>query len=161
MNFKRLSITALQVVGLGLMPTAALAENKTDTTTFNGTVPGVCTLGGSQNQTVTLTYSSSGGGTFTGRSDNLTITCNYVAQFTLGAVNANSSNPSTTSNTASIFAGDSTSAIVTSGSSASSQTSLGNTKNQAFNAQIGLTATGASEIGDYSYTVLLTVLSAS
>ena len=161
MNFKRLSISALQIVGLGLMPSAALASNKTDTTTFNGTVPGVCTLGGAQNQTVTLTYSSANSGTFTGRSNNLTITCNYVAQFTLGAVTANGGNPSTTSNTAAIYAGDSSSAIVTSGSSASAQTSLGNTKNQAFNAQIGLTATGASEIGDYSYTVLLTVLSAS
>ena len=161
MNFKRISITALQIVGLGLMPSAALAENKTDTTTFTGTVPGVCTLGGAQNQTVTLEYSSSGGGTFTGRSSNLSITCNYVAQFTLGAVTPGGGNPSATSNTAAIYAGDSTSAIVTSGSSASAQTSLGNTKNSAFNAQIGLTATGASEIGDYSYTVLLTVLSAS
>ena len=108
-----------------------------------------------------MTYSSSGGGTFTGRSSNLSITCNYVAQFTLGAVTPGGNNPSATSNTAAIYAGDSTSAIVTSGSSASAQTSLGNTKNSAFNAQIGLTATGAANTGDYSYTVLLTVLSAS
>ena len=161
MNLKRLSITALQVMGLGLLPAAALAENITDTTTFTGTVPGSCTYSGSQDQTVAMDYSSSGGGTFTGRSANLTVNCNYVATFTLGAVTAGGSNPAETSNTASIYAGDSSSAIVTSGASASAQTSLGNTANQPFNVQIGLSATGASAVGSYSYTVVLTTLSAS
>ena len=160
MNFKRLSITALQVVGLGLMPSAALANNVTDTTTFNGVVPGVCTFGdGTTGQTVTLSYDTANNGTFTGRSENITINCNYVASFTLGAVTASNSNPSSTTNTASIFNGTGTSAIVTSGGSASGQTSLGNTANQTFNAQIGLSATGASGVGNYSYTVVLTVLS--
>ena len=104
MNFKRLSITALQVMGLGFLPSAALAENITDTTTFTGTVPGSCTYSGSQDQTVAMDYSSSGGGTFTGRSANLTVNCNYVATFTLGAVTAGGSNPAETSNTASIYA---------------------------------------------------------
>ena len=160
MNFKRLSISALQIVGLGLLPSAALANNITDTTTFTGVVPGVCTFGnGTTEQTVTLSYDTANNGTFTGRSSNLSITCNYVATFTLGAVTPGGGNPSATSNTAAIYAGDGTSAIVTSGNSASSQTSLGNTKNQAFNAQIGLTATGAANTGAYSYTVVLTVLS--
>ena len=159
MNFKRLGITALQVVGLGLLPSAALAENITDTTTFTGVVPGVCTFGSGTSQTVTLSYSTSNSGTFTGRSGNIAIDCNYVANFTLGAVQANSGNPSETSNTASIFNGTGTSAIATSGGSASAQTSLANTANQTFNAQIGLTATGASGVGNYSYTVVLTVLS--
>ena len=159
MKFKRLGITALQVVGLGLLPSAALAENITDTTTFTGVVPGVCTFGSGTSQTVTLEYGTSNGGTFTGRSGNIAIDCNYVANFTLGAVTANGANPSQTSNTASIFNGTGTSAIVTSGGSASAQTSLGNTANQTFNAQIGLTATGASGVGTYSYTVVLTVLS--
>ena len=159
MKFKRLGITALQVVGLGLLPSAALAENITDTTTFTGVVPGVCTFGSGTSQTVTLEYGTSNGGTFTGRSGNIAIDCNYVATFTLGAVTANGANPSETSNTASIFNGAGTSAIVTSGGSASAQTSLGNTANQTFNAQIGLEATGASGVGNYSYTVVLTVLS--
>ena len=159
MKFKRLGITALQVVGLGLLPSAALADNITDTTTFTGVVPGVCTFGSGTSQTVSLSYATDNNGTFTGRSSNIAINCNYVANFTLGAVEANSNNPSTTSNTASIFNGTATSAIVTSGGSASAQTSLGNTANQTFNAQIGLSATGASGVGNYSYTVLLTVLS--
>ena len=160
MNFKRLSITALQVMGLGLMPSAALANNITDTTTFTGTVPGVCTYSGNQDQTVAMEYSSNASGTFTGRSANLTVNCNYVATFTLGAVTAGSSNPAETSNTASIYPGDSSTAIVQSGNSASAQTSLGNTANQPFNVQIGLAATGASAVGAYSYTVVLTTLSA-
>ena len=159
MKFKRLGITALQVVGLGLLPSAALADNITDTTTFTGVVPGVCTFGSGTSQTVSLSYATDNNGTFTGRSSNIAINCNYVANFTLGAVEANSNNPSNTSNTASIFNGTGTSAIVTSGGSASAQTSLGNTANQTFNAQIGLSATGASGVGSYSYTVLLTVLS--
>ena len=161
MNFKRLSISALQIVGLGLLPSAALANNITDTTTFTGVVPGVCTFGnGTTGQTVTLAYDAANNGTFTGRSSNIAINCNYVASFTLGAVTAGNSNPSETNNTASIFNGASNTAIVTSGSNASAQTSLGNTANQPFNAQIGLTATGAAGQGNYSYTVLLTVLSA-
>ena len=159
MKFKRLGITALQVVGLGLLPSAALAENITDTTTFTGVVPGVCTFGSGTSQTVTLAYATTNNGTFTGRSGNIAINCNYVANFTLGAVTANGNNPSETSNTASIFNGTGTSAIATSGASASAQTSLANTANSTFNAQIGLTATGASGVGNYSYTVVLTVLS--
>jgi len=159
MNFKRLGITALQVVGLGLLPSAALADI-TDTTTFTGVVPGSCTFGsGTTDQTVTLEYATANNGTFTGRSENITINCNYAASITLGAVTAGNSNPSETTNEAKIFDGTGTSAIATSGSNASAQTSLGNQANSAFNAQIGLTATGASGQGNYSYTVLLTVLS--
>ena len=108
-----------------------------------------------------MDYSSSGGGTFTGRSANLTINCNYVATFTLGKVTAGGSNPAETFNTASIYAGDSSSHIVTSGATASAQTSLGNTADQPYNVQIGLSATGASSVGAYSYTVVLTTLSSS
>ena len=160
MKLKRLGITALQVVGLGLLPSAALADNITDTTTFTGVVPGVCTFGSGTSQTVTLEYDPASNGTFTGRSENISINCNYVASITLGAVTPGNSNPASTANTARIFNGTGTNPIATSGSNASAQTSLGNTAGQAFNAQIDLSATGASAQGNYSYTVLLTVLSA-
>ena len=57
MNFKRFSITALQVIGLGLLPTAALA-NTTNTVTYSVTVPGNCTFtyANGEDETVTLSY---------------------------------------------------------------------------------------------------------
>ena len=58
MNFKRFGITTLQVVGLGLLPTAVLADVN-QTTTFKGAVPGSCSYVSGQNQNnVALTYAS-------------------------------------------------------------------------------------------------------
>ncbi len=156
MNFKRLSLVALQAIGLGLMPAAALADI-TDTTTFTGTVPGSCFYSGGTSQTVAMNYSPTEGGKFTGESANIGISCNYETSVTLGAVTADASNPKTTVNTASLKKGDTT--IATSGEGASGTESLGNTANVIDNVTIELTSTGASVVGDYSYTVVLTTLS--
>ena len=156
MNFKRLSLVAVQAIGLGLMPAAALADI-TDTTTFTGTVPGSCTYASGTSQTVAMSYSADDEGTFTGVSENIGINCNYAASVSLGAVTANGSNPATTTNTAKLIkSGD---PIATSGEGASSAVSLGNTNGVTENVTIDLTATGASATGDYSYTVVLTTLS--
>ncbi|MDB4338202.1 hypothetical protein N9997_02540 [Synechococcus sp. AH-603-L18] len=156
MNFKRLSLVAVQAIGLGLMPAAALADI-TDTTTFTGTVPGSCTYASGTSQTVEMSYSATDSGTFTGTTGNIGINCNYAASVSLGAVTANGSNPATTTNTAKLNqSGD---PIATSGEGASSTVSLGNTNGVTENVTIDLTATGASETGDYSYTVVLTTLS--
>ena len=156
MNFKRLSLVAVQAIGLGLMPAAALADI-TDTTTFTGTVPGSCTYASGTSQTVAMSYSAEDNGTFTGESENIGINCNYVTSVTLGAVTANASNPATTTNVAKLNQGGS--AIATSGEGASSTVSLGNSNGVTENVTIDLTATGASATGDYSYTVVLTTLS--
>ena len=156
MNFKRLSLVAVQAIGLGLMPAAALADI-TDTTTFTGTVPGSCTYASGTSQTVAMSYSSDDNGTFTGESENIGINCNYATSVTLGAVTENGSNPATTTNTALLKQGGST--IATSGEGASSTVSLDNSNGVTENVTIDLTATGASATGDYSYTVVLTTLS--
>ena len=156
MNFKRLSLVAVQAIGLGLMPAAALADI-TDTTTFTGTVPGSCTYASGTSQTVAMSYSADDNGTFTGESENIGINCNYATSVTLGAVTENGSNPATTTNTALLKQGGST--IATSGEGASSTVSLSNSNGVTENVTIDLTATGASATGDYSYTVVLTTLS--
>jgi hypothetical protein len=164
MNFKRLSLVAVQAIGLGLMPAAALAvmpaaalaDNITDTTTFTGTVPGSCTYASGTSQTVEMAYSAADSGTFTGASGNISISCNFETTVTLGAVTAGS-NPAATTNTATLKKGSST--LATSGEDASSAVSLGNTGGSPENVTIELTSTGASVVGAYSYTVVLTTLS--
>lgn len=158
MNFKRIPLAALQVIGFGLMPASALAQI-TDTTTFTGQVPGTCSYSSGTSQTIEMSYSPENNGTFTGQTQNLTISCNFATSVTLGAVNENLSNPTETNNTASLFVGGSGDALVTSGVSASEETSLGNSPGVATNVQIGLEVQGASAVGDYSYTVVLTTLS--
>lgn len=162
MNFKRFSITALQAIGLGLLPSAALADI-TDTTTFTGSVPGSCNYVSGTSQDVALSYSSENNGTFTGESNAITISCNFATKLTLGQVTPQSGgNPATTTDTASSFVGSAESALMTSSNSASSAaTDAGNTPNQNFTVKIGLNSTGASAVGDYEYTVILTTLSAS
>ena len=157
MNFKRLSLVAVQAIGLGLMPAAALADNITNTTTFTGAVPGACFYSNGNSQAVIMSYSAPGGGTFTGATGNIGISCNYVTSVTLGAVTANGSNPANTVNTALLKKGGST--IATSGEAASETVSLANTANVIDNVTIELTSTGANVVGDYSYTVVLTTLS--
>ena len=158
MNFKRLclSLVAVQAIGLGLMPAAALAADITDTTTFTGTVPGTCTYASGATQSVAMTYSSADSGTFTGTTTNIGINCNFATKVTLGAVTAGS-NPATTTNTAKLYQGSSV--IATSGEAASSQVDLGNIAGATENVTIELTSTGASVVGAYSYTVVLTTLS--
>ena len=156
MNFKRLSLVAVQAIGLGLMPAAALAADITDTTTFTGTVPGTCTYASGTSQTVAMTYSAADSGTFTGTTTNIGINCNFATKVTLGAVTAGI-NPATTTNTAKLYKGSSV--IATSGEAASSQVDLGNIAGGTENVTIELTSTGASVVGAYSYTVVLTTLS--
>ena len=158
MNFKRLGITALQVVGLGLLPSAALADI-TDTTTFTGAVPGTCTLvtGGSQN--VNLTYSTASGGTLSGESANMTYNCNFETTFTLGQVTQVAVETST-SDTATLKASNGDTIATSTNSAASSATEFANPVNTNFTVTIDLTSTGASAVGDYTYTVVLTTLSA-
>ena len=159
MNFKRLclSLVAVQAIGLGLMPAAALAADITDTTTFTGTVPGTCTYASGATQSVAMSYSSADSGTFTGTTTNIGINCNFATKVTLGGVTANGSNPKTTTNSAKLKKGSSV--IATSGEAASSQVDLGNIAGATENVTIELTSTGASVVGAYSYTVVLTTLS--
>ena len=158
MNFKRLSLVAVQAIGLGLMPAAALADI-TDTTTFTGTVPGTCTYASGATQSVAMSYSSADSGTFTGTTTNIGINCNFATKVTLGAVTPKGSNPKATTNTAKLKNDDS-SVIATSGEGASSQVDLGNSAGATENVTIELTSTGASTVGAYEYTVVLTTLSA-
>ena len=69
MNFKRLSLVAVQAIGLGLMPSAALADI-TDTTTFTGSVPGACTYASGATQSIAMSLSTASSGTFTGTTSN-------------------------------------------------------------------------------------------
>ena len=149
----------MQVVGLGLMPSAALADI-TDTTTFTGAVPGTCTLVSGGTQTVNLTYSTENGGTLSGESANMTYNCNFETKFTLGQVSQDAVQTST-SDTATLK--DSTGATITTStnSAASAQTDFANPLNTNFTVTIGLTSTGASAVGNYQYSVVLTTLSAS
>ena len=156
MNFKRLSLVAVQAIGLGLMPGAALAAI-TDTTTFTGTVPGTCTYA-SGAQAIAMSYSAADSGTFTGTTSNIGINCNFATKVTLGAVTPKGSNPKATTNTAKLKKGSSV--IATSGDSASSQVDLLNSAGVKQDVTIELTSTGASTVGAYEYTVVLTTLSA-
>tara|TARA_B100000674_G_scaffold257701_1_gene212539 strand:+ start:297 stop:788 length:492 start_codon:yes stop_codon:yes gene_type:complete len=163
MNFKRFSITALQVVGLGLLPTAVLADVN-QTTKFKGAVPGSCSYVSGQNQqNVALTYASENNGTLSGTSADITISCNFATKLTLGKVTPKEGgNPATTTDTASLFVGSNSSALMTSSNSAASEaTDANNTPNQDFTVKIGLNSTGATKVGDYEYTVMLTTLSNS
>ena len=157
MNFKRLGITALQVVGLGLLPSAALADI-TDTTTFTGEVPGTCSLVSGGDQDVDLTYSTDNGGTLSGESANMTYNCNFATTFTLGQVNQVAVETSTT-DTATLKASDGSTIATSTNSAASSATEFENPLNTNFTVTIDLTSTGASAVGDYTYTVVLTTLS--
>ena len=158
MNFKRIGITALQVVGLGLLPSAALADI-TDTTTFTGAVPGSCTLVSGGDQDVDLTYSTDNGGTLTGESVDMTYNCNYETTFTLGQV-TQVDVATSTSDTATLKASNGDTIATSTNSAASSATPFANPVNSNFTVTIDLTSTGANAVGDYTYTVVLTTLSA-
>ena len=162
MNFKFLSVTALQIIGLGLLPSAALSASITDTTKFTGTVPGSCNYVSGTSQTVNLTYASANEATFTGTSADITISCNFATKLTLGQVTPKGGgNPATTTDSAKLYKDGATSALVSSSNSAaSSATDASNTPNQNFKVKIELTSTGAKTVGAYEYTVVLTTLSA-
>ena len=157
MNFKRFSITTLQVIGLGLLPNAALA-NTTNTVTYSATVPGNCefTYANGQDETVTLIYDQPNE-RLTGSSGAIGITCNYNASATLSAVADNNSPVVGETFTLALNNGSSD-VISTDGTSDSPSTSLGLTNGIATSFTMDLTVDGATDMGTYEYQVVLTVL---
>ncbi len=156
MNLKKISIVALQAVGLTLAPAAALA-NTTKDVTYTATVPGTCTYTGMANENVTLTYDSSAQ-TLSGTTGDIGITCNFNANATLSAVTTNAE-PSGLSTSFNLALQSGGSPVISSdGTAASSNTSLGLTSGVAKTFTMPLTVNGAASFGDYSYTVTLTVL---
>ena len=160
MNFKRFSITALQVVGLGLMPSAALA-NTTNTVLYTATVPGNCTFNyaNGQNETVALSYDQAQE-RLSGSTGTIGINCNYNASATLSEV-TDVNSPVTGETFALALNNGSSDVISTDGTSASSTTSLGLTNGVTTNFTMDLTVDGATDLGTYEYRVVLTVLDAS
>lgn len=157
MNFRRLSIATLQVLGLGLMPAAALST--TDTTTFTATVPGACTYTyeNGQNEDVTMTYDQSNN-TLSGESSGLSINCNFAASATLGQVTT-VNEPVGLSTTAAAALKSGESSVITSSKSAGSvSTSLDNSPGVDKAFTVSLDVAGATAQGSYEYTVVLTVL---
>ena len=159
MNFKRLSLVAVQAIGLGLLPTAAFGA--TDTTFFQGTVPGSCTITGatSSSSPASLTYSTDAGGTLSGQTATIGINCNVAnVNATLSAVDQ-TGNPTETENTVTLenalevvlITNDST-------TSTSAATAIGNANGSTSNYQISLVAAGATVPGTYNYQVVLTTL---
>ena len=160
MNFKRFSITALQVLGLGLMPSAALA-NTTNEVTYSATVPGNCTFtyANGQNETVALSYNQSQE-RLSGSTGAIGITCNYNASATLSEV-TDVNSPVTGETFTLALNNGSSDVIATDGTSASSTTSLGLTNGVTTSFTMDLTVDGATDLGTYEYRVVLTVLDAS
>lgn len=156
MNFKRLSLVAVQAIGLGLLPTAAFGA--TDTTFFQGTVPGSCTITGATTSSspASLTYSTDAGGTLSGETTTIGINCNVEVNATLSGV-VQSGNPTETSNTA-ILKNASGADVITSTVSTSAATAIGNANGSTSNYTVSLAATGASVPGTYNFSVVLTTL---
>ena len=157
MIFKRLSLVAVQAIGLGLLPTAAFGA--TDTTFFQGTVPGSCTITGATTSSspASLTYSTDAGGTLSGETATIGINCNVAdVNATLSGV-VQSGNPTETSNTA-ILKNASGADVITSTVSTSAATAIGNANGSTSNYTVSLAATGASVPGTYNFSVVLTTL---
>ena len=158
MNFKRLSLVAVQAIGLGLLPTAAFGA--TDTTFFQGTVPGSCTITGAttSGSPASLTYSTDAGGTLSGETATIGINCNVAdVNATLSGV-VQSGNPTETSNTAILKNSSGAAVITNSTTSTSASTAIGNTNGSTSNYTVSLAAAGATVPGTYNYSVVLTTL---
>ncbi len=154
MNLQRISIAAIQAIGLGLLPAAALAATINDTTTFVGTVPGTCSYSGGSSQTVPMDYNAAFNGSFNGVSQPISISCNTGADVSLSAVTPGNSNPTTTSNLATLK--NSAGQILTeSGSEESEKADLSNSAGTN-TVTITLDVGDASIPGNYSYEVVLT-----
>lgn len=157
MNFKRLSLVAVQAIGLGLLPTAAFGA--TDTTFFQGTVPGSCTITGATTSSspASLTYSTDAGGTLSGETATIGINCNIAnVNATLSGVDQ-SGNPTELSATA-ILKNASGEDVITSAVSTSAATAIGNANGSTSNYTVSLAATGANVPGTYTFSVVLTTL---
>ena len=158
MNFKRLSLVAVQAIGLGLIPAAAFAA--TDTTFFEGTVPGSCTITGatSSGSPATLSYTTAAGGTLSGETEAIGINCNVAnVNATLSAVDQ-TGNPTETTNTVTLENASEVVLITNSTTSTSAATAIGNANGSTSNYIISLAAAGATVPGTYNYEVVLTTL---
>ena len=154
MNFKRLSLVAVQAIGLGLLPTAAFGA--TDTTNFQGTVPGSCTIFGATNNPEILTYSTADNGTLSTIAE-IGINCNVAnVTATLSAVDQ-TGNPTGTTATARLL-NPSEQPVITTTTSISDATAIGNTAGSTGIYGISLNAIGASVPGTYNFSVVLTTL---
>ena len=157
MNYKRFGITALQVLGLGIMPAGALA-NTTSNVTYQATVPGNCVVvfANDADETVTLSYDQANE-RLTGSTGTIGVTCNYNASATLSAV-TDVNSPVNGETFALALNNGSSDVISTDGTSASNSTSLGLTNGVGTNFTMDLTVDGATDFGSYEYLVTLTIL---
>ena len=154
-----LSLVAIGHIGFMLSPSAAIAQLATDTTTFTGTVPGTCTIGGDSSSTVTMAVNN---GTLTGETGNITVNSNVLANVTISnlvATNnftgANSATP-----TATLTAVGSNTSVTAGINSNSNAIELINQNDldTNVNVKIGMSVSGANAPGVYEYTVLLSCL---
>jgi len=154
-----LSLVAIGHIGFSLLPSAALAQLATDTTTFTGTVPGTCTIGGDSSSTVTMDVNN---GTLTGVTGNITVNSNVLADVTIGDLVA--TNNFTGSNgavpTATLTAVASNTQVTASIGNDSNVINLidQNDLSSDVNVTIAMAVTDADAPGVYEYTVVLSCL---
>ena len=136
----------------------AVGQLATGTTTFNGVVPGSCTIGdGAQEIDMDLD-----GTTLSGTTANITINSNVLADVSLSSL-TKVSEPSGVTTTPTATLNDVTgsnagAATATVGSDSSAVNLTNQTVDQDHNITIGLSVTGASAPGSYQYTVVLSCL---
>jgi len=158
-RLRMLSLVAIGHIGFMLSPSAAIAQLATDTTTFTGTVPGTCAIGGDTSSTVTMAVNN---GTLTGETGGMTITSNVLANVTISSLVA--TNNFTGSNSATP-----TATLTAIASNQSVTAAIGNDSNpielinqndldNAVSVKIGMEVTDANAPGVYEYTVLLSCL---
>ena len=154
MNLKGFTFAVAQALGLGLLTSTAFAT--TNTTTFQGQVPGSCSYSGGSD-TITMNYNASGQSFSTpSPGAEFSITCNASGTVTLGAVTAKSGgNPSTTSDTATLTIGET---ALTSTHAGAATGNISISANTATAATLSLASTGAVNAGDYEYTIVVTAL---
>ena len=137
---------------------SAKAQLDTDTNTFSATVPGTCTISNGT-QTVTMDLSNT---TLSGTTSNITINANTAIKVQLSQITAVAEATADAAAVAEINdVTQSQNNILdtdASESSASSQSSLGNTAGVNHLVTVRMTATGADTPGDYNYTVVLRCL---
>ena len=154
-----LSLVAIGHIGFMLSPSAAIAQLATDTTTFTGTVPGTCTIGGDSSSTVTMAVNN---GTLTGETGNITVNSNVLANVTISNLVAtnNFTGANTAVPTATLTAVASNTAVTAAIGNDSNPIQLINQNDldTAVNVKIGMSVANANAPGVYEYTVLLSCL---
>ncbi len=155
MNLKRLSIAAIQAVGLGLLPAGALAADINHTATFTGNVPGNCSYTSGTSQDVDLSYSNANNGTFTGLSQPIQFTCNTNAVLTLNGA-TQSGNPTPTDTVVKLLDATNADAEIIQVENTGTATTPFTDESGNGSVKIDLSATNASVPGSYTYVVVLT-----